>query len=71
MTIYQAIQEVIRRNRNKPMSFGEIADEINRLHLCTKRNGSEMDSMGVALTVWDYSEKTDHPLFNVRITNSQ
>ncbi len=71
MFLYQAIQEVLRQKGNMPMRIEDIASEINRQGLYTKRDGGQADSWGVGAISVDYSARTSPnlPLFDVLIRN--
>ena len=67
MYLYQAIQEVLRQNRNVPMTIEEIAAEINSKGLCTKRDGRPMDALGVGFRAVTDVVNGNPPFFDVLI----
>ena len=67
MFLYQAIQEVLRQNHNVPMRIEDIASEINRQGLYTKRDGSQADSWGVGARAVNDVVFGSPPFFDVLI----
>jgi len=64
---YEAIQQVLRQNNNMPMSIEDIAAEINRQGLWTKRDGSLADAWGVGARAINDVVKGSPPMFDVLI----
>jgi len=54
MTLHEAIVEILISN-NRPMSTTEIAKEVNRTRLYTKRNGSDVTSFQIHGRTKNYS----------------
>ena len=67
MFLYKAIQEVLRQNNNVPMTIEDIAAQINRQGLYTKRDGSQADSWGVGARAANDVVWGNPPLFDVLI----
>jgi hypothetical protein len=65
--LYEAIQEVLERNKNIPMTVEDVASEINKRNLYRKRDGSQVNSWGVGMRALGDVFKSKTPIFDVLI----
>jgi len=67
MFLYEAIQVILRQNNNVPMKIEDIATQINKKGLYTKKDGSQADSWGVGTRATNDVYKGNPPMFDVLI----
>ena len=67
MYLHRATEQVLRQNNNVPMSIEDIAAQINRQGLYTKRDGSSADALGVSFRAVTDATKGSRPIFEVLI----
>jgi chorismate mutase len=55
-TLHEALAQILRENHNRWMSARELADEVNRRGLYSKRDGSAVEANQISARTKNYSD---------------
>lgn len=67
MFLHQAIARVLRQHKNAPLSIEQVAADINRQQLYTKKDGTPVTPRQVVLGLAPYTSTSTKPIFEVVI----